>query len=286
LIQDIHAHAVQSCAEPGLALEEVILTNGIGVADEMLDHIAGQGMRLMVSLDGGPEAHDRVRGKVDGRSTHAVVTGTVDRAMERGLRPSISITLTEPSLDGAGDAVAFALQRQLPFNLNFFRECSSAGLGAGSSPLTPRPDRLLETMRGIFELIERYPAYPLALGAILDRTRLDVPHSHTCSAGQDYMVVDSQGGVTACQMLLDVPWTNLAEDDPLDAIRQRGQGLFASVEEEQDCGRCPWRMACSGGCPLMRGTQLHEDYCWVYRTLLPELVRLEAKRIVARQSVH
>jgi uncharacterized protein len=285
-VQAIHAYAAQSCAEVGLALEEVILTNGVGVTDEMLDCLAREGMRLMVSLDGGPEAHDRVRGKRGGASTYASVSGTVERAIERGLRPSISITLTELSLDGVGEAVAFALQRQLPFNLNFYRECSSTGLGAGTSPLTPRPERLLETMKGVFELIGRYPAYPLALGAILDRTRLDVPHHHTCSAGRDYLVVDSQGRVSACQMLMDVPWTDLEEEDPLDTIRRRGMDLFTPVEDQGECGQCPWRMACSGGCPLMRGSALHDDYCRVYRTLLPELVRLEAKRLVARQSVH
>jgi uncharacterized protein len=269
----------------GLALEEVILTNGVGVSDEVLDHIAQAGMSLMVSLDGGPEAHDRVRGKRGGESTYASVTRTVERAMERGLRPSISITLTALSLDGVGEAVDFALQRELPFNLNFYRECSSTGLGAGTSPLTPKPERLVETVEGVFELIGRHPAYPLALGAILDRTRLDVPHNHTCSAGRDYLVVDSQGGVSACQMLLDVPWTDLGEADPLDAIRQRGMDLFTPVDDQGECGRCPWRMACSGGCPLMRGTALHEDYCRVYRMLLPQLVLLEARRLVALNSV-
>jgi radical SAM protein with 4Fe4S-binding SPASM domain len=241
---------------------------------------------LMVSLDGGPETHDRVRSRRDGASTYLSVTNTVERAIERGLRPSISITLTELSLDGVSEAVAFALQRQLPFNLNFYRECSSTGLGRGTSPLTPRPERLLEAMKGVFELIGRYPAYPLALGAILDRTRLDVPHNRTCSAGRDYMVVDSQGRVSACQMLLDVPWTDLEEQDPLDRIRQRGMDLFVPVDEQGECGQCPWRMACSGGCPLMRGSTLHDDYCRVYRALLPELVRLEAKRLIVRRSVH
>lgn len=284
LIQAIHAHAAQRCTKAGLTLEEVILTNGVGVTDKVLDFVAQAGMRLMVSLDGGPEAHDRVRCRRDGGSTHASVMSTVERARERGLRPSISVTLTDLSLDGAGEAVLFALERDLPFNLNFYRECSSPDPGAKPSPLTPDPGRLLEALRGVFELVGSYPAYPLALGAILDRTRLDVPHSHTCSAGRDYLVVDSQGGVSACQMLLEEPWADLADDDPLQTIRQRGADVFASPEEQGECSTCPWRMACSGGCPLMRDTTLHDDYCWVYRTLLPELVRLEAKRLIALQS--
>jgi hypothetical protein len=43
-------------------------------------------------------------------------------------------------------------------------------------------------------------------------------------------------------------------------------------------------MACAGGCPLMRGTILQAHYCQAYQILLPELVRLEAKRRIAAHA--
>jgi uncharacterized protein len=286
LIQAIHAHAARQTAEAGLDLEEAILSNGVGVTDIMLDAIAQAGMRLMVSLDGGPSTHDQVRAMRDGRGTYALVVDTVERAIARGLRPNVSITLTALSLDGVKEAVAFALERALPFNLNFYRECASGCQQGRDMPslLMPDPIRLVEVMLGIFDVIRLYPTYPLSLAGILDRARLDFSNSYPCAAGRDYLVVDTQGSVSACQMLLSEPWSDLDEFDPLEAVRQRGERVFTPVDEHLDCRECLWRLACGGGCPLMRNTPAHDDYCLVYRALFPELIRLEARRLIAIQS--
>jgi uncharacterized protein len=279
LVRDLHTHAARCAAQEGLALDGVLLSNGVGVSDEMLEFLAQNRLRLMVSLDGGPSTHDRVRSRRDGRSTYDAVAGTVERALERGLRPTVSITLTALTLDGTSEAVSFALEHDLPFSLNFYRQRT---VGARDlSPLVPDLDTLVGTVQGIFELIGTYPAYPWPLAGILDRTRLDIPHHTACSAGQDYLAVSTRGEISACQMLLEEPWASLADADPLDQIRQSGASIFAAPSEGSRCHACPWRTACSGGCPLMRDTSLHAHYCQAYQILLPELVRLEARRLIA-----
>jgi uncharacterized protein len=285
LIEALHSYAAQSTANAQVTLEEVLLTNGVGVTNAMLNYIGRAGMRLMVSLDGGPEAHDRLRARPDGQSTYAAVTGTVERAMERGMRPNISITVTSLNLDGAGEAVAFALERDLPFNVNFFRECAPDKGQKARGPLSPGPAELLEAMRDILAIIEAHPSYVLPLTAILDRTRLDIPHSYACSAGRDYLVVGTTGQVSACQMLLGDPWSTVANEDPLSAVRRRGEEVFKAADDGAECGTCAWRTACSGGCPLLRKSVLHGEYCQVYRSLLPELVKLEAKRLIGQVGI-
>lgn len=282
MIRAIHARAVRQAAEAGLALEEVLLTNGVGVTDTMLDFVALEGVQLMVSLDGDPLVHDQVRIGKNGQSTYVAVVDTVERAMERGMRPLISITLTALNLRGAKEAVSFALERNLPFNLNFYRECLTDGVV--SSSLVPDVTLLMEEILDIFDVIRMYPTYPLPLTGILDRTRLDILHSYACSAGRDYVAVGTRGQISACQMLIDQPWASLSEADPLGAVRQRGASLFTSVDEHPECQSCLWRAACSGGCPLVRGTEIHTRYCLVYRALFPELIRLEASRLIANQS--
>jgi uncharacterized protein len=281
VIQAIHDHAARRVVQAGLILDEVVLSNGVGVTDWMLDFLAMSGMRLMVSLDGGPSTHDRVRSRRDGRSTYATVADTVERALARGLRPNVSITLTAFTLEGVEEAVAFALERGLPFNVNFYRECTAGG--DGPSPLVPARERLVERMLEIFDLIRLYPTYPLPLAGILDRTHVDIPHDRPCSAGQDYLAIGTTGRVSACQMLLDEPWADLADEDPLGTIRRRGEPLFNRVDEGSGCYGCQWHAACGGGCPLLRQTALHDRYCQAYRVLLPQLVRLEAGRLIAAQ---
>jgi uncharacterized protein len=282
LIQATHAYAVRQTIGTDLELEEVLLTNGAAVSSPVLAFCARAGIELMVSLDGDAATHDRIRASRNGRSTHALVINTIDRAIARGLAPTISITLSSLNLDGVLEAVHFALIRDLPFNLNFYRECVGAD-AEGPALLMPDPDELVDTMRAIFDLVSAYPAYPRQLAGILDRARMDRPHTAACSAGRDYMVIDPEGRVAACQMLLEEPWTDLEDDAPLDTLRERGEKIFRTGAN-QSCENCMWHTACAGGCPLMRGTELHAQYCRVYQALFPSLVRLEASRLLAAEA--
>jgi uncharacterized protein len=284
LVFEIHDYAAHQAAAAGLELEEVLLTNGTAVDDGALDGLARAGLRLMVSLDGGPAAQDRVRPLGSRGSSYAAVTGLVDRALARGLRPDISITITALNLDGVPQAAAFALERDLPFNLNFYRDCSPAGTHSGPDPLTPSADRLVETILAVFQRVQEHPNYAWPLSGILDRVRLDLPHEHACSAGRDYVVVGTTGRVAACQMLLDTPWSDLNQEDALATLRQQGAGMFRTAGHWPGCRDCTWRTACGGGCPLTRGTALHATYCQAYQALLPELLKLEGERLVRRQT--
>jgi uncharacterized protein len=279
VVRAVHNHAMRRTDEAGLAFEGVLLSNGVDMTEAMLDYLAESGMQLMVTLDGDPSAHDRVRGRRDGGSSHALVTGTIEGALARGLYPYVSITMTALNLEGTGQAVAFALDRRLRFNLNFYREYRPTR--DRFSGLVPDLGRLIGAVQQAFDLIRAYPSYPMPLTGILDRTRLDVPHEHPCSAGRDYLVVGVNGKVSACQMLLEEPWTSLSADDLLTAVRKRGGRLFGAPVQGSECDACPWRVACGGGCPLLRRTALHDQYCRAYQVLLPELVRLEADRLIA-----
>ncbi|MCL7455226.1 MAG: radical SAM protein, partial [Anaerolineae bacterium] len=285
LIRSLHERAARGAARAGLALEEVILTNGVDLTQEMLAFAAWAEMRLMVSLDGGPLGHDRLRGRPDGRSTHAAVVDGVERAIACGLRPNISITLTSINLDDFGQAVAFALARDLPFNLNFYRPCVAGPGGVLPSSLVPEPERMVKRVLAAFDLVAHAPDYPWPLGGILDRVQIGAPHAYPCSAGRDYLAVDTQGRVAACQMLLGNPWSDLRAVDPLDTVRRKGEILFQPAADRVGCWDCRWQAACAGGCPLLRDTPLHAAYCGVYRALLPHLIRLEAKRLIAARQV-
>jgi len=210
---------------------------------------------------------------------------TIDSALARGLVPDISITITSLNLDGVAGAARVALERNLPFNLNFYRECTPAGKQGRREveTLAPPPGRLVAVILDLFDLVRQFPAYPHPLSGILDRARLDLPHDAACSAGSDYLVVDVRGAIAGCQMLLGSPWANLSDEDPLDAVRKQGRLIFQQPGEGSDCARCTWRRACGGGCPLLRGSDLHDRYCAVYRALFPELLRLEGERLLAME---
>jgi uncharacterized protein len=274
----VHDHLAAEAALAGIALEPILMTNGVAVSAAQLQACADRGIRLAVSLDGGPQGHNAVRCLPGGHGTYEAVVRTITRALDGGMSVSVSITLAAQTLLDAEIAVAFAMDHDLPFNLNFVR------VDAGGTGIVPRVDALTQALRRCLHAVEsRLDAYAHPLTGILDRVHFDVPHAHTCAAGRDYLAIDTQGRTAPCQMLLDHPWGSMTEAAPLDALRLDGQSRFgAPVDDRPDCASCLWRYACAGGCPLLRKTPVHDRYCRVYRTMLPEVMALEGRRLLTR----
>lgn len=283
LVRILHHHAQTLATATGLRLSEVLLTNGVGLTPAILNFIHDAEMRLSISLDGVGATHDTQRVFAGGQGTFALVERNIDLALAHEVHPYLSITVTARNVRNLADVVAFALDRELLFNLNFYRPCNS-----GSTPddLCAEDDRLIAGMRRAFAVIEaRLPCYSL-VGALVDRASFSTPHSHACGAGHSYLVIDQQGGVARCQMEIEHPVTTIYSPDPLATIRQQGNGFRnVNVEEKAGCRECIWRYWCAGGCPLLtyRVTGRHDvrsPYCRVYQALYPELVRLEGLRLL------
>jgi uncharacterized protein len=281
VLRAAHTHAQQLASRHDIELTGVVMTNGVAVDETMVDFFAETGLRVAVSLDGGPEAHNRLRALTDGEGTYRRVTDLVDRALASDIPVSISITLTGLNLKGCEKAVRFALERQLPFNLNFYR-----GLGRTAAALSPKSDALIAALRRCFAVMENHlTSYPRPFTGILDRARFDLYHRYSCSAGRHYVSVNQEGAVAPCQMLLDHPVVDISSPQFLDSLRAESRALVdRPVESSTTCRTCPWRYACGGGCPLLRGTALHARYCRVYRALYPDLVYLEGQRLAAHEA--
>jgi uncharacterized protein len=285
VVQAIHTHAQAVAAETGLGLREVILSNGVALTQEMLDWLCDEDVRLAISLDGVGESHDGQRALPGGESSYSCVARAVDRALASGVTPHISITVTSRNVDALDVIVGFALQRDLLFNLNFVRP-----VPAGPD-LAATPERLITGVRAAMAVVEaRMPRLRLIDG-LLDRCNLTAPHGYPCGAGHSYLVVDPHGRVARCQMEMERTVSSVWEDDPLQMVRTAPEGFRnLSVDEKEGCRECPWQYWCAGGCPLvarrMSGRQdVRSPYCKVYRTLLPELLRLEALRLLKWQPL-
>jgi uncharacterized protein len=278
LVRSLHDHARTLADEHGLALREVLLSNGVALSDEMLVALREMGIRLAISLDGVGAAHDALRGA----GTFARVAHTVERALILGLELHLSITVTAQNADALPEAVAYALAHDLPFNLNFYRE----HCGRGEATLRADNARLIEGMTAAADTLEENLPTRNIIGGLMDRVHFGVPHAHTCGAGRSYLVIDHQGRIGRCQMTMDRPVTDVEADDPLQAVRGCENGFQnISVDEKESCRDCPWRYWCAGGCPLLtyRATgrsDVSSPYCSVYKALFPRLLRLDGLRLL------
>lgn len=275
LVRFLHHHATRLAERQGLELRETLISNGVALSDEILAFVAQAGLRLALSLDISRQAHDAHRTFPDGQGSFDRVHHNLERALDRGIQPYLSITLTGGPGEESADAVALALAHDLPFNLNFVRPAD------GIVP-PEQIDALTHTVQAAFGLIEAdLPSHSLL--ATLDRANFGAPHRHPCGAGRSYLVIDHHGRISPCQMEMARPAADLQGEDPLAALAAAFPN--PAVEEREACAACPWRHWCAGGCPwLARRTADHVEapspYCAVYQALYPELLRLEGLRLL------
>jgi uncharacterized protein len=283
LIQRLHAYAQELARESNLKLEGVILSNGTVWTAAMARWVATAGLRVMISLDGVGAAHDAQRPDRAGQSTFGRVERTVDQLLRpAGLQPTIAATITGRNASALAGLVAWAIERALPFSLNFYRENL---LAASQSDLQFEERQIIAGMQAAYRVIEQQlPPWPV-LDGLLDRVRLQA-HAHTCGVGQNYLVFDHTGRVGQCQMNLG-QGVDLADRDDALSLTRSGPIPLVSVEDKEGCRTCLWRYRCAGGCPLetYRATgrfDIRSPHCQIYTTLLPAALRLEGLRLLKK----
>ncbi|MDY6876877.1 MAG: radical SAM protein [Chloroflexota bacterium] len=283
LIAHLHRRAARLAKEHSLKLDGVIISNGVNITWEMVETMQALGLRLTVSLDGLQTYHDCQRHFADGTGSFQSVSRTIDHLLEVGLTPAISITVTDRNLPGLPALVQWVLGRDLPFSLNFYRETD---LSASQRDLHLDEQRMIETMRAVFQVIKANLPRRNLLASLVDRANLACPHSRTCSVGTNYLVIDTRGRIAKCQMDIGHTVTDVYADDPLADIQADQTGIQSlPVDEKEECRECEWRYWCGGGCPLEahRTTgrwDVKSPHCNIYKALFPEVLRLEGLRLL------
>lgn len=275
--------AASLSARHGIALESVILTNGVGMSALMLDALKARRVKIMISLDGVGPTHDAQRAFADGRGSFTLVAGTIDRLIAAAHPPQISITITDRNVETVTETVAWVLDRGLAFSLNFYRESDCS---ASFRDLRLAQQRLIAEMRRAYAEIEkRLPQFSL-IGSLLDKTHFAGRHERACGAGHHYLAIDQRGGIAKCQMGLDQTVADVRSEDPLALIRADETWLTnLPATEKEGCRDCQWQYWCAGGCPIetFRATgrwDVKSPWCQVYQALLPEVLRLEGLRLL------
>ncbi len=285
LIEKLSKRARQLAVAHKVLLEEVMLTNGVALSPKMLNFIAANKFRLMISLDELEKDEIGQRPARSGANTSAKAKQSIERCLEYGIKPEISVTIARQSSASLSQVVTWLLARKLPFSLNFFRPSNKTDLAAAW--LTD-PTELVGALHTVYTLIAQdIPHYEL-LTALLDRVNLVSPHTTPCQVGRDYLVIDPLGNIAKCQMDMEHPIGNiLTDNDPLALVRESLLGVAnISVEEKPGCSGCTWKFWCAGGCPLEAGvnntrSMFGTTKCKIYHALIPEVLRLEGLRLLS-----
>lgn len=283
LVFALHTYAIQRARDVGLGLECVVLSNGVALGLQAIEEFERRGLRVMISLDGLGAAHDLQRPFANGQGSFAWVQRSLDRLAARHIRPFISITLSGRNAAQLPEVVRYVLERQLPFNINFFRDNDCA---APFADLRLHDAEMIAALLAAFQVIEQNLPDASLLGALVDRSQFDQPHNKTCSVGEAYLVIDHHGRIAKCQMEIEQTITEVFADDPLAILQSSPHGIQnLSVDEKEGCRDCEWKYWCTGGCPALtfRATGRYDvksPNCYIYKAIYPALLRLEGLRLM------
>lgn len=282
MVRQLHAYALERAAAAGLGLQAVLLSNGTVMPAALAAWLAESGVRLMLSVDGVGAEHDIQRPFKGGEegAFAALERNLEQRLLPLGVRPDICITVTGRTAHTAHRAVRWALDRQLPFSINFYREHEHA---ARVSDLRLEEGQIIAGIRLAYDEVARTPpAYPV-LDGLLDRVQAQA-HGHTCGVGKNYVVITHEGRAAQCQMDV-VAAQEFGAGSDLIGIVAAGPLHNPSVDDKEGCRDCRWRYRCSGGCPIVTlratgRTDVKSPNCQIYQQLLPESLQIEGLRLL------
>jgi uncharacterized protein len=283
LLVRLHTYAQELTAARGLQLYATLLSNGVALSHNLVDILKTEHIGLMISLDGLGSQHDAQRPFADGRPSFHLVERTIAHLLEQDYPPHLSITITNRNTGGLADLVRFALDRNLTFSFNLFRDNDCA---SSFPDLQYAEQTMIAALLDAFAVIEEYLPRWSALGSILDRGQLLQPRQRSCGVGQDYVVIDHRGQVAKCHMEIERTLGDVFSGDPLQLVREdTTTALNLLADEKEGCRNCTWRYWCSGGCTVatFRATgryDIKSPNCNIYKAIYPQALRLEALRIL------
>ena len=282
-VLEVHRYASLLAQQHKLDFSAYIITNGVMLPRRLVEQFKEHGIDITISLDGINEYHDTQRPFASGLGSFKHVDRTITQLLASNVTPHINITVSQRNLAGLPSLLAYILERDMPFTLSYYRENARS---THLPDLQYGDEQMITAMRAAFQVIEEHLPQRSLLGSLIDKADLRANHSHACSAGRNYLVIDQRGGIAKCHTEIKRTVTSIDADDPLQAIQEdRSDFLNLPVDEKEGCNTCTWRYWCTGGCPLVtyRTTgrnAIRSPNCHIYQALFPDALRLEALRLL------
>ncbi len=254
-------------AERGVRL--ILSTNGHLLGEEVLAVLTElKFLRVVMSLDGLPDAHNRVRrgrGRIGSLSSHARVLLSIRRLRQSPVPPSIITTVTEANL---GELPALhALLKEEGVRRWMVQLATPQGRLTGNQALLLPPHqlpRLMDFLRVAVRDPHLPPVVHNTIGYLGEEEPLIRPSGRRdprpfwtgCKCGITSLGIEPDGGVKGCATQVGAPFIvgNLREES-LTAIwndRPRWHWLSPPAEEMNGaCSPCGLKRVCGAGCVAM-----------------------------------
>jgi len=252
LIRDIVAYAREKSASAGKVFNFTLTTNAVLLSDEIIDYLNGEDICVILSLDGRPEVHDRMRLKKNGKGSHRDVIQNIRRFLRSRGQDNYYVrgTYTAQNLDFSSDIRYFLSEGFYSFSLEpVVASGEEFALREADLPfLEKQYDQLVDLYLEYKE--KGTPFYFYHFGLDLEKGPCLYKRLNGCGAGSEYLAVAADGGVYPCHQFVDNPdfyMGNLLQE-PLSLQQEVGNNVAAAAREREDCSSCWARYLCGQGC--------------------------------------
>jgi SynChlorMet cassette radical SAM/SPASM protein ScmE len=258
-----------------------ILSNGTLITDDLAAFLASTGRcnSVQVSIDGAdPFTHDTCRGK--GNFLRAVEGLKI--LLKHGLAATVRVTIHRRNVYDLDNVARLLLDE---FGLPEFSTNAASHLGlcrknAEQVQLTAAERSF--AMRRLLELAEKYQGRISAQAGPLAEARgwMEMERARSagaertsnagfltgCGGAMTKLAVRADGTLLACAQLPDLELGRINEDDlrevwqnhpELDRFRRRSE---ISLEEFDFCRGCEYMLYCTGNCPALANTIVHDAW--------------------------
>jgi len=257
-----------------------ILTNGTLVTEKIAKVLKEKNILTTVSLDGLPEYHDAQRVFPDGSGSFKYVERGLKNLQEIQAPFDISVTITSKNMENLPDFTKYLLDYRSPFTFSFYRKTPFA-----NQELEINSKKLIYYLEQAYQIIYNNPPSYKLIDRLLDRVNPERPRLYSCGVGRNFLIVRPDGKIVSCPMTFETPIGSVEDKDLTKVIKRGDFTKGVSVEERNLCRRCQWKYICGGGCPFLALKQKGDykdssPYCEVYKALIPEILKIEAKRLI------
>lgn len=264
-----------------------LTTNALLLGEEVAAFLNKENISVILSLDGRPAVHDRMRRTVCGGKSYARVVPHMHKFLhERGYKNYfIRGTYTAHNLDFCKD-VEHLLAEGFD-SLSLEPVVAKAGLPYALqeghiSRLEEEYDRLVELY------LERrnagLPFHFYHFDMDLEKGPCVYKRLSGCGAGRDYLAVASDGTLYPCHQFVgtDVFCLGKLGNGFLELNNEVGEQVACSAAQRDECSHCWARYLCGGGCAaasyFLQGDLYRNDtlYCTLQRIRLERALYLQA----------
>ena len=301
VVKELVHYGREAAAKAGKSINFTLTTNAVLLDDEVQTFLEAEDISVVLSLDGRPEVHDRMRPYADGRGSYEEVVPAIRKFVAH--RPESS-----PYAVGK---YYYVRGTYTHFNLDFDRDVlHMAELGIGQISLEPvvaGPQDAYAFRDG--DLEEVRAAYDRLGEEILARRRQgrDFNFFHFnvgldqgpclpkrlagCGAGHEYVAISPEGDLYPCHQFVGQQQYKMGSLNGDDGVKL-DTGLVqafrsAHIYAKPACRECWTRFACSGGCHAANTaftgdlTQVYTLGCELQQKRLEVALYLKVKELQA-----